>query len=263
MWVTRIKWTTWVSLRAHYGQYPTGDFGPGFGAAVALFRIAGVPLQWSGQMASLCLGLGLIYLCFALANRLYGSTAGLVMALLVAVHAGFVDSSIGGMAENGLLVGLIGGVLLLVSAGDRPSARRAVLAGSAAGLLFGFAYLVRPDGALFGVVLCTAWFILASRVGSDPVRGRQGACAALAVIVLVVGLNTLAIWRETGEVRPHQRRMGLASVYDADSPQAAEQALFEVWSGGASGSRPQQSEPRGSRGAPRPQRPCGLYRWPS
>lgn len=214
-----------------HGQYPTGDFGPGFGAIVALFRLAGVPLLWAGQAASVCLGLVLVYLCFALARRLYGPAAGLAMAFVVVVHAGFVDSSISGMSESALLVALIGAILLLVSAGDKPSAKTAGLIGAAAGLLFGFGYLVRPDGALYAAVLCASWLILAKRMNSHAARARVGAAAALAVTIAIVGLNTFAIWRETGEVRPQQRRMGQASAYDIDSVEAREQALFAILSG--------------------------------
>ena len=217
-----------LSSQILQGSYPTGNTGPGFGAVVALCRMLGVPFEWSGRVASFLLGLVVVLLAFAVARKLYGLAAGLVCAFLLAVHAAFVDISMNGVAENALLVGLLAGLLSLLAVREARTARAAGVLGIISGLCFGYAYLVRPDGFLYGIVFPVALFLAAPRADG---RGRNvalGGGLAVATLVACLLANTLAVHRATGEWRPQQRGLAEASAHDEGSEQAVEQALYSL-----------------------------------
>ena len=219
-----------------HGHYPTGDFGPGFPMAVAGLLLVGSPLVWAGRLASLVLGLLLVVVAFALARRLYGPATGLALAFIVAVHSALVDNAMGGMSEGALLLGLLLGLLLLVRGSVAGSERAATLRGIGAGLCFGYAYLTRPDGMLYGVVTCLVWAWYSLRL--PDTRRRELLCAGGAALALaaVVFTNTLLIHGETGQWRPQQRRLDVASVYDEAQSDVQEKLLFSAAPGhGADG----------------------------
>ena len=220
-----------------HGHYPTGDFGPGFPVVVAALALLGAPLLWAGRLASLILGLLLIPAAFALAGRLYDRRTGLALAFIVAVHYALVDNPMEGMSEGALLLGILLGILLLTQAGDARSRRAAVSLGLGSGICFGYAYLARPDGMLYGAVICLVWFWFALR--RPAARGRDLTCAATAALALgaMVLLNALLIYRDTGQWRPQQRRLSVASLYDEAQPDVQETLLFSAAAGhGAEGS---------------------------
>jgi 4-amino-4-deoxy-L-arabinose transferase-like glycosyltransferase len=136
-----------------------------------IFRTPGYPLLSGGldllggagliYAVQVLLHLGLCALTYALANRAFGPKAGLISALLVAIHPTLLVLNVQAMSEITFLFLLTAGVLVLTL--GLPTSRTPCRFDLTAGLLLGLATLVRPAGLYLPVLLAAVLAVVAAR----------------------------------------------------------------------------------------------------
>ena len=167
----------------HYGRYealpglPDASYPPGYPLALAA-AMAVAPAAnalEAARLLSCSLGFVAILLIGFLGRRMFGATAGLFAAGLLALYPRHVLQSAVLFSEHLFLPLLLLLLTILVIAWDRPVAwRRAALAGCVAGLLA----LVRPIGYLLGLL----WI-------AQVLAGRRRWKLILAEAVLLLGMQ--------------------------------------------------------------------------
>lgn len=138
--------------------------------------------ELAGRLVSALFGAGLILPAYALARALLGHPAALLSALLLAIHPGLAHSAAAVLSEATYTFFVVLGVWMVW--GALGAGKRALLA--PAGLVFGLAYLARPEGFLYLIGLIG----LALIAGARGERRRETAAwagAALAAFLVVGG----------------------------------------------------------------------------
>jgi len=155
--------------------------------------------EWSARLVSIACGVLLILPLGALARRTLPPRWDLLVMALAAVHPRLVEYSAAALSESLFTLLLISGVAALATAADgRASGARAVAVAALGGAAMGCAFLARPEGILFGIVIAGA--AIAAR------RGRPADVAAFAAVMLIVAAQWLAfLHRETGAWTPGEK----------------------------------------------------------
>jgi len=175
----------------------TGYYQPLFSAITALFGAIGGNLEIAGCLVSVLAGGGVIVLTGMLAKRLFGTTAGITAALIVAAHPQTAHFSGVALTESLYTVCLIAGVLVSWIALRDDGARRWFFAG----LIMGLAYLARVAG-FFEAIVPAAWALATVK----PRRlGIKATAAFLIGAALLIGPYVgylraeQGAWRLTGQ----------------------------------------------------------------
>jgi 4-amino-4-deoxy-L-arabinose transferase-like glycosyltransferase len=150
-------------------------------------------LEFRGRMVNLMGSILLLFPLAALARRLRdGATANLLL-LLLAVHPWLVRSAAGVQPES-LYVLLTASAILVLC--PSPEGGVATWRWAVAGLLFGFSYLARPEGALVGLLTGGVVVVRSRRHGVDAAKA-----AGLFVVALVLAASPYLLFlrRQTGE----------------------------------------------------------------
>ena len=148
--------------------------------------------EMAGRLVSAFFGALVILPAFALARSIVGRQAALLSAVFIAVHPRLVQNSASVLCEATYTFVLVSGVL---------AARRGLVGGPRAlipfaGLCFGLAYLVRPEGALYlvGLVVFVV-FMIAGRERIRTVLPWLGAAVLVFVVVVAPYVWYLAeVW---------------------------------------------------------------------
>ncbi len=138
--------------------------------------------EMAGRLVSAFFGALVILPAFALARSIVGRQAALLSAVFIAVHPRLVQNSASVLCEATYTFVLVSGVL---------AARRGLVGGPRAlipfaGLCFGLAYLVRPEGALYlvGLVVIVVFMIVTGRERIGTVLPWLGAAVLVFVVVV-------------------------------------------------------------------------------
>ena len=149
--------------------------------------------EMAGRLVSAFFGALVILPAFALARSIVGRQAALLSAVFIAVHPQLVQNSASVLCEATYTFVLVSGVL---------AARRGLVGGPSAlipfaGLCFGLAYLVRPEGALYlvGLVVIVVFMIVTGRERIGTALPWLGAAVLVFVVVVAPYVWYLAeVW---------------------------------------------------------------------
>ncbi len=155
-----------------------------------LYAITG-PNPDVGRAFQLVLGVGIVFLVFAIGRRLFSAKVGLLAAALAAVNPSLVYLSGLLMTENLYVILLLLLVLLMVR--HYRSRQPSVLKFAAGGILAGLCCLARPTALTFVVFIPAAALVFGRSAWA-----KRLACAALFVILAVA---VIAPW----SIRNHAR----------------------------------------------------------
>lgn len=185
--------------------------------------------EMAGRLVSAFFGALVILPAFALARSIVGRQAALLSAVFIAVHPRLVQNSASVLCEATYAFVLVSGVL---------AARRGLVGGPRAlipfaGLGFGLAYLVRPEGALYlvGLVVIVVFMIVTGRERIGTVLPWLGAAVLVFVVVVAPYVWYLAeVWGHftlSGKIDHNlPLAVGAASEPDPLPMRILENALF-------------------------------------
>lgn len=162
---------------------PTAHHPPGWPAVLALVSLLGGTSQLAHRLAGCVIGSAAVLLAGLVGRRLAGPRAGLVAAVIVALHPTLVAADGSLMAETLAGAGVLSVLLAVLRLRDAPGWRWAL----AAGVTIGAAALVRAEALLYLPLLVAP---LAWRRGAALRSSREGArLAALAALgaAVVIG----------------------------------------------------------------------------
>ncbi|HBY94779.1 MAG TPA: hypothetical protein DEP84_12615 [Chloroflexi bacterium] len=186
-----IKWDEPDYLRLGYnllhgqgftsGLYPEAHYTPLYPLVSGLSYLLVRDWEWASNLPFVIFGAALLVPVYALARRLYGPRTAVFAALLLACFPPLTVSVLywGTLTEPLYLFLIFSGLWFawraIEGAGRRPFA--------ASGLLFGLAYLTRPEGTTY--LTLTGLVILALRW---PARDRRGTVAGLGLYLATFAL---------------------------------------------------------------------------
>lgn len=222
------SWVAWFTAQGELGRVDT-FWHSLFDFWQALLILAGLGQYPALVLSSLIPGVLLLVPVYLTGRRLYGETAGVIAALLVAIHPRLVEYSVNGYAESFYLFSATWAVwgLTALFQGQRGPATVLAIAGGLAGY-----FLVRNEGVVLLGVLGAAAVYFAGR--HDP-RSRPALFLATALIAALtagyVGL-TQSLWGSTGLftkgsnlAKQHVETLDLAAAaretYGGERPEAA------------------------------------------
>ena len=137
--------------------------------------------ETAGRLVSALFGALVILPAFVLARAVVGRQAAILAAVLIAVHPGLVLNSASVLCESTYTFLLVLGVL---------AGRRGLVGGprslvALAGLLFGLAYLVRLEGAVYlaGLIVVAIFMIVKGRQRARDLLPWMGGAALVFVVV--------------------------------------------------------------------------------
>ena len=155
-------------------------FHPLYPLCIALLQPFVGDWELAGRLVSAISGSLLVLPAYALTRALFGADIAMLSAVLIVVHPGLVLASTSVMSEGVYTFVLVTGVW----AGWRAltSGPRVLL--PAAGLLFGLAYLARPEGAVYvvGLVVCGALAVASGARLRDLAGWLSAAVGAFVVV---------------------------------------------------------------------------------
>jgi 4-amino-4-deoxy-L-arabinose transferase-like glycosyltransferase len=167
---------------------------PLYASLIAAGVRLGLSSELAGRAVSVFAGALLPLAAYLLAKRLYGSVAGWLTGLLVAVHPLLIVTSTAVLTESISLTLSLLGVYCTVKMLS-PDSRRAAIAG---GTCLGLAYLARPE-ALILTGMLAATVAIASRDGWQ--RGVGRALTFLGVFAVFALPYVAFLSAETGQLR--------------------------------------------------------------
>jgi 4-amino-4-deoxy-L-arabinose transferase-like glycosyltransferase len=169
--------------------------------------IAGVSMltgdaEMAGRTVNVLFGTLLVLPVYGIARRMLGEALGLAAAALVAVHPYLVYFSTTVFCESTYLTLVFAAILAAMAASDRSNRRML----AAAGALYGLAYLVRPEAAIFMLVGAASFLLRRALINHGSFAGtarrevrRVG--LMLACFVLVAGPYIVWLSQQTGQLR--------------------------------------------------------------
>lgn len=165
----------------HLNGRPTAFWPPGYALLLApLYRLLGPDALW-GQLLNAVLGTGVVALTFALGRQAFGARAGLIAAAIVAGFPSLILLAGVTLSETAFTFFALLALWLLTLEGDRGNPRLAALA--AAGVVIGFAALVRGQALLFPLVAVPFWYVASRGARKTALRFTVvAAFTALAVL---------------------------------------------------------------------------------
>ena len=176
-------------------------FPPLFPTLIAGMSMLTGNAEIAGRLVSILFGALLVLPVYSIAKRLFGGTAGLGAAALVALHPYLVYLSTTVYCETTYITLLLSAISTTMAAADRPDWQKLVQSG----LLYGLAYLVRPEAAAFVLVGATCFLLQRTLRNQQGARvGRQEfqrVGVVLACFVLLAGPYIIWLSLQTGEFR--------------------------------------------------------------
>ena len=147
-------------------------FPPLFPLLIAGVSMLGCDVEMAGRTVNVLFGALLVLPVYGIAKRMLGTVHGLGAAAIVAVHPFLVNFSTTVFCEPTYLTVILAAIFIVMIAPDRPDLR----AVAAAGFLYGLAYLIRPEAAIF-MLVGIAFFLLqralANRTSLEPTVARD------------------------------------------------------------------------------------------
>lgn len=197
-------------------------FHPLYPTCIAILEPLVGDYELAGRLVSAVFGSALIVPSYALARTLLGRPAAILLGVLLAIHPAMVRSSMVVLSEATYTFLVVLGAWMGWRGLAAPG--RGLLA--VAGLCFGFAYLVRPEGALYLSGLLAASLVVGIPSNRSRVIGIEalGALAAFGIVsgpYLVYLRRTLGYWTLSGKVM-HNLRL------DVGAGMATGQTDFEI-----------------------------------
>ncbi|HXF50209.1 MAG TPA: glycosyltransferase family 39 protein [Dehalococcoidia bacterium] len=174
----------------HLNGKPTAFWPPGYALLLApLYRLFGPDALW-GQLLNAVLGAGAVALTFAIARRAFGQRAGVVAAAIVAAFPSLVLFAGVTLSETAFTFFALLALWLLLLEGGAGRPRLPIL--MAAGVVTGFAALVRGQALLFPLVALPFWFAAS--------RDLRASAARLAVVAAFT-VAAVAPWTIRNAIR--------------------------------------------------------------
>jgi 4-amino-4-deoxy-L-arabinose transferase-like glycosyltransferase len=171
----------------------------------------------AGRLVSFVFGTLLPLPVFGIALRLFNRRTAWVAAALTILHPLLVNLSFTVWSEGPYMTLLLTAVYLVLRALERSTTWIWALSG----LIFGLAYLIRPEAV--ATMLLAVVFGLAATEGSLAIRGKR-VIVALAVFAALVAPEVVYLYRSTGAVRLEAKS---AILYYLSSRVFAAQASIE------------------------------------
>jgi 4-amino-4-deoxy-L-arabinose transferase-like glycosyltransferase len=162
------------------------NFPPLYPLLIGIFSFAFRDFELAARVVSLLAGVGLVWAVYLVCRSIYGSAVALIGAALVAMHPVLVALSASVYSE-GLYIALM---MFALHWALRAARDRLVRAGIIAGVLFGLAYLTRPEALFLALVLVPILLGLGF-VWNDPKKGAAST-AGLVLALLVVASPYIA-----------------------------------------------------------------------
>jgi 4-amino-4-deoxy-L-arabinose transferase-like glycosyltransferase len=157
-------------------------FPPLYPILIATLTLVTGNSELAGRWVSLLAGTSLVLVLFAMALRLYGRTAALITALLVACHPFLIESSAVVLTESLYILLLFLGVYWGLRSLDFKGFKDCLLAG----LFFGLAYLTRPEAVAYPFILASI-MLVAGFLNGKGMKRVALACLLLFTSVGIAG----------------------------------------------------------------------------
>ncbi|GEM_PF-2988036 len=175
----------------------TGYYQPLFSAVTAVFGAVVGNLEIAGCLVSVISGVATIVLAGILAKRLFGNTAGLASALVVAAHPGLVHYSGVALTESLYTALLTAGVLAVWSALHTDGTKRWFISG----VLVGLSFLTRVAG-VFVAIVPAAWALATVKPRRTTIKATGlfliGVSMLIAPYIIYLRVEQ-GVWRLTGQ----------------------------------------------------------------
>ena len=130
-------------------------FPPLFPLLIAGVSMLGCDAEMAGRTVNVLFGALLVLPVYGIAKRMLGTVHGLGAAAIVAVHPFLVNFSTTVFCEPTYLTLILAAIFMVMIAPDRADWRTV----AAAGFLYGLAYLIRPEAAIFMLVGIAFFFL--------------------------------------------------------------------------------------------------------
>lgn len=189
-----------LSGRGYVGMYNNGTqmgFPPLYPLMIAAVSYVTHDTELTQRILNIIFGAALVFPMFAIANLLYGRRVAWVATVLAVFHPVLIAFGASTYSEGPYVTLLMAGLFFVM----KYVTDWRVTAGVAAGVSFGLAYLIRPEGSLFvgafaacGLLLSVLWL----RKRRNAVWVPLSMCAAFAVVALPY---VLFLTVTTGSVR--------------------------------------------------------------
>lgn len=150
-----------VSGNGYVGMFggPHIVFPPLFPALIGLFSFVSPDVEAAGRLVSMAAGLLLVAAVFGVSRAVFGERAAWIAALLAALHPVLIALSVSVYSEMLAMALVASGGYVAIRALQEGSPWRA----AASGLIFGLAYLARPEALAFAAaaagVIFVAWIV--------------------------------------------------------------------------------------------------------
>jgi hypothetical protein len=176
-------------------------FPPLFPLLIAGVSMLGCDAETAGRIVNILSGALLVLPVYGIAKRMFGPALGLGSAAIVAVHPYLVNLSTTVHCEPAYLTLILGAVFWMMIAADYIHWQ----AFAVAGFLYGLAYLIRPEAALFTLVgiaffylrrVLTNHFVLVPTVQDVGRMGLTLLCFGLVAAPYILWLSL-----QTGDLR--------------------------------------------------------------
>jgi 4-amino-4-deoxy-L-arabinose transferase-like glycosyltransferase len=189
--------------RGYVGMFNNGtqlNFPPLYPLMIGAVSILTGSSEVAARVVNIACGAALVIPAFGIAERLYGRRVGVTVAALVALHPTLIAGGASTYAEGPYLTFLLTAVFWMITWVARRQLRAIVLAG----VFFGLAYLIRPEGIVMAGGFVGA-MLAATAVAAIPARDRRAtllAAIALSATVFLVALpNIVFLTHATGKIR--------------------------------------------------------------
>jgi len=188
-----------VAGRGYVGIFNNGaqlNFPPLYPMLIAAAGFVSPSTDIAVRVVCITFGAALVIPLYHIARRMYGPAPARLVAAFAALHPVLVATGASSFAEGPYLTLFASAILALMIWVD---ARRR-FAAIATGILFGLAYLVRPEAFLFaGVATCGALIAAAASKGARALA--VGALFLAMAFALVATPNVVFLTRQTGQLR--------------------------------------------------------------
>jgi len=161
---------------------PQVMYPPFFPALIAAASVVVESYEVGGRLITVLGGLMLIVAVFAVGTEMYGRGIGLLAAALAACHPVLIALSGAMVSESVYLPLTLSGTYF----GLRALESRGWGSAVSCGILFGLAYLTRPDGLFYPLVIAAALIM------TYPIRGISAARATVTALLVLIPFVALA-----------------------------------------------------------------------
>jgi hypothetical protein len=167
---------------------------PLFPLLIAAQNVLGIPADIAGRLISAIAGAFFVPVAFLLANRLYGLRVARIAAVIATIHPLLVVFGAAVLTEALYLTLAWAGVYFAFLARDEERYGPAI----SAGILFGLAYLTRPEAMLLPP-LVALWLVVFARTERRPALKR--AIALVATFAVLATPYVVFLSKSTGQLR--------------------------------------------------------------